>query len=310
VARRTNLTLLAALALAFITGVLALWVGEGRALVVAWAHGAAGIGVILLVRWKLPVVRRGLRRQRPDAPAAVLTALIAVAMLATGMAHTLGAASLGPVTVLGLHLTLALALVPLVVWHVVQRPQVPARGDLTRASFLRLAGIALLALMGKTLLEGTLAASRAGSGSLRRSDPLPTSWLNDDAPTVDPALWREQLAALPNREATCALDCTSGWYSVNRWSGVAVTDLLGALPSGTRSVVVQSATGYSRRFAVGDIGSLILADRVDGQPLGQGNGAPARLVAPGRRGFWWVKWVTSIEPSSRPGWWQPPFPLD
>jgi hypothetical protein len=310
VARRTNLTLLGALSAAFVTGVLALWVGESRALVAAWVHGAAGIAVILLVRWKAPVVRRGLRRQRADAPAAVLTALIAVAMLATGLAHTLGAATVGPVTVLGLHLALALVLVPLVAWHVAHRPQLPSKGDLTRASFLRLAGIAVLALAGKAALEGTLADSRAGTGSLRRAHPLPTSWINDDAPAVDPALWRERLAALPPREATCALDCTSGWYSVNRWSGVAVSDLLGALPAGTRSVVVRSATGYSRRFAVEDVGSLILADTLDGEPLGAGNGAPARLVAPGRRGFWWVKWVTGIEPSSRPGWWQLPFPLD
>lgn len=309
-ARRTNLTLLAALTASFVTGVLALWVGEGRALAVAWVHGAAGIAVILLVRWKAPVIRRGLRRQRADAPAAVLTAVIAVAMLATGMAHTLGAATFGPLTVLGMHLTLAIALVPLVVWHVAHRPQLPARGDLTRASFLRLAGIGVLALAGKASLEGTLADSRADSGSLRRADPIPTSWLNDDPPGIDPALWRERMAVFPRREVTCALDCTSGWYSVNRWSGVAVSDLLGPLPAGTRSVVVHSATGYSRRFAVEDVGSLLLADTLDGEPLGAGNGAPARLVAPGRRGFWWVKWVTRIEPSSRPAWWQPPFPLD
>jgi hypothetical protein len=308
-ARRTNLALLAALTASFVTGVLALWVGEGRALVVAWAHGVAGIAVVLLVRWKVPVVRRGLRRQRPDAPAAMLTGAIAVAMLATGLAHTLGAAEFGPVTILGLHLALALALVPLVAWHVVRRPQRPVRGDLTRASFLRLTGVVLLAVAGKAVLEGTLAASRAGSGSLRRDQPIPTSWVNDSAPPVDAALWRDRIAALPRREVTCALDCTSGWYSVNRWSGVTVGDLLGPVPPGTRSIVVQSATGYSRRFAVEEAEGLLLADRLDGSPLGSGNGAPARLVAPGRRGFWWVKWVTSVEPSSRPTWWQLPFPL-
>jgi len=33
-----------------------------------------------------------------------------------------------------------------------------------------------------------------------------------------------------------------------------------------------------------------------------------RLVAPDRRGYWWVKWVTAVELSSAPWWWQPPFP--
>ena len=48
---------------------------------------------------------------------------------------------------------------------------------------------------------------------------------------------------------------------------------------------------------------------MDGRPLSHGHGFPARLVAPGRRGFWWVKWVTDIEVSDRPWWWQSPFPL-
>ncbi|MDT5134639.1 MAG: hypothetical protein QOE41_3950, partial [Mycobacterium sp.] len=34
-----------------------------------------------------------------------------------------------------------------------------------------------------------------------------------------------------------------------------------------------------------------------------------RIVAPGRRGFWWVKWVASVEVVDEPWWWQPPFPL-
>jgi len=44
-------------------------------------------------------------------------------------------------------------------------------------------------------------------------------------------------------------------------------------------------------------------------PLSLGHGGPLRLVAPGRRGFWWVKWVTEVVVDDRPAWWQPPFPL-
>jgi DMSO/TMAO reductase YedYZ molybdopterin-dependent catalytic subunit len=76
-----------------------------------------------------------------------------------------------------------------------------------------------------------------------------------------------------------------------------------------RSVRVHSVTGYWIRFPVGDLDRLLLATAVVGAPLSAGHGFPARLVAPGRRGFWWVKWVDRIELEPTPAWWQPPFPL-
>jgi hypothetical protein len=86
--------------------------------------------------------------------AAVATAAVAVAMLATGIAHSLGLAVVGPVTVLAIHIALALALLPLVAMHIFNRPQRPRRGDLTRAGFLRLAGITVLAVAVKAAFEG------------------------------------------------------------------------------------------------------------------------------------------------------------
>jgi DMSO/TMAO reductase YedYZ molybdopterin-dependent catalytic subunit len=67
-------------------------------------------------------------------------------------------------------------------------------------------------------------------------------------------------------------------------------------------------TGYRRRFPVSDLPRLLLATRAAGEVLAAGHGAPLRLVAPGRRGYWWVKWVTRVEVVDGPWWWQPPFP--
>ena len=75
-----------------------------------------------------------------------------------------------------------------------------------------------------------------------------------------------------------------------------------------RSLYVHSTTGYWIRFPIGDLDRLLLATRAGGTPLSFRHGFPARLVAPGRRGFWWVKWVDRIELRSTPWWWQPPFP--
>jgi len=41
-----------------------------------------------------------------------------------------------------------------------------------------------------------------------------------------------------------------------------------------------------------EVSELLLATHVGDQPLDHSHGAPLRLVAPGRRGFQWVKWAT------------------
>jgi DMSO/TMAO reductase YedYZ molybdopterin-dependent catalytic subunit len=109
-----------------------------------------------------------------------------------------------------------------------------------------------------------------------------------------------------------ALDCTGGWYAVQYWSGVRLDRLLAAvgadLPDGG-SMDVVSRTGYRRRLPLRDAGALLLATAAAGRPLSPGHGAPVRLVAPGRRGFWWVKWVARVEVVDEPWWLQSPFPL-
>ena len=117
----------------------------------------------------------------------------------------------------------------------------------------------------------------------------------------------EEISRFSDRiEAT--LDCTGGFYSTQAWEGVwldrLITDTRHAL-----SLEVRSVTGYSRRFAVEDRGQLLLATRLGGAALDAGHGYPVRLVAPKRRGFWWVKWVTSVHLDEVPQWWQLPFPI-
>jgi DMSO/TMAO reductase YedYZ molybdopterin-dependent catalytic subunit len=86
-----------------------------------------------------------------------------------------------------------------------------------------------------------------------------------------------------------------------------LVDLLGQATG--RSIRVGSATGYHRLFAVDAVDDMYLAVGYGGDPLHDGHGAPVRLIAPGRRGYWWVKWVTSVEPDDRPSWLQSPLPL-
>jgi DMSO/TMAO reductase YedYZ molybdopterin-dependent catalytic subunit len=60
-------------------------------------------------------------------------------------------------------------------------------------------------------------------------------------------------------------------------------------------VRVISHTGYRWSFDIRTARQLLLATHVGGEALSHDHGAPVRLVAPGRRGFEWVKWVTRVE---------------
>ncbi|MCY4652610.1 MAG: molybdopterin-dependent oxidoreductase, partial [Dehalococcoidia bacterium] len=150
------------------------------------------------------------------------------------------------------------------------------------------------------------------------------SWLNDSPDRVDVRLWRlrvfgstkEELslayADLANvAETTATIDCTGGWNSTQIWRGVPLQDLLtSANPSDeARSVIVRSVTGYYRKFSLDAAQDFLLATHVTEDALSHGHGYPLRLVAPGRRGFEWVKWVVEVEVSETPHWWQPPLPI-
>jgi DMSO/TMAO reductase YedYZ molybdopterin-dependent catalytic subunit len=146
-----------------------------------------------------------------------------------------------------------------------------------------------------------------------------TQWFTDAVPRIDASAWRVRVSAgSVSRELSAdklagadtvraVLDCTNGWYSEQTWRGTRLDRLLPQDAGG--SVLVTSVTGYRRRLPAADASGLLLATHVAGAPLSAGHGAPVRLVAPGRRGFWWVKWVTAVELSDEPWWLQSPFPL-
>jgi DMSO/TMAO reductase YedYZ molybdopterin-dependent catalytic subunit len=341
--RQTNLALLVAVLAALATGGLAFAAGTGWARPVLVGHALAGLAVLVLAPWKSAVVRRGLaRRAGAGRWASVTFGVLVLVAVAAGVGHATGAlAGLGPVSAMQVHVGAALVAVPLLAWHVAARGGPRARPtDLSRRALLRAgavaagAGLLLLATEGATRLAALPGARRRFTGSLPVAtagapDPsrVPvTQWLDDRVQVLDPARWRLRVRAGPaTRDWTyqelagfadrveAVLDCTGGWYARGAWEGARLERLLppGALARAgrTASLVVTSATGYRRRLPLADAGTLLLATRLDGRSLSAGHGFPARLVAPGRRGFWWVKWVTSIDLDPSPWWRQPPFPL-
>jgi len=331
--RRTNLALIAALAAAFATGWLAFAYGTAPARWSLVVHALGGFAILLLLPWKSMVVRRGLDRRRPGRWASLALAALVLASIAGGLLHSTGLLRWwGAYTAMELHVGAAIAAVPLAIWHVLAR-RVRARGfDLSRRNLLR--GGALLAAAGTGYAASELAvrvtglpgAGRRFTGSYEigsfEPDLMPvSSWLLDAIPEVDPAAWRlrvvtaggirewtyEELLRFDDRRRA-VLDCTGGFWSEQDWSGVRLSRLVPDAAGGA-SVRVVSHTGYDRRFPVGELPGLLLATRLGDQALSPDHGYPVRLVAPDRRGFWWVKWVRSIEVDDLPAWWQSPFPL-
>jgi DMSO/TMAO reductase YedYZ molybdopterin-dependent catalytic subunit len=331
--RQTNQALLVALLLAFGTGVATVAIGSPDGAWVAIGHGICGMAVVLLIPWKSRVVRGGLRRARPSRWLSLLLAALALIALIAGFGYATGVVrSIAGQTGLWVHIAVALALVPLVVWHIWARRIRPRRTDLSRRALLR-AGVVGVGAVGLYAAgaAGIKALSLPGArrrftGSYEtasyRPEAMPvTSWLLDAVPAVDPDRWRLTIKDRQGRrELTLAelmsfdarvratLDCTSGWYSHQDWTGVPLTTLLRRAP-GAQSVYVHSVTGYWVRFPIHDLDRLLLATQVGGGPLAPSHGFPVRLVAPGRRGYWWVKWVDRIEVQATPSWWQPPFPI-
>ncbi len=340
--RWTNLALFVLLGLAFTTGWVAFFYGTAPSRASLIIHATSGYAIIALTPWKAVIAARGIQRRRPGWWASLVFTALVIASVAAGILHSTGLViAVGAISAMEVHVGAALAAVPFVVWHVIAR-RIPVRAvDLSRRSLLR-AG-ALLAGAGLAYGAGEASVrllSLPGSqrrftgsyeyGSLQPSQLPVTQWLFDAVPAIDPATWRltvqigatvrewtyDELLGFDDR-VRATLDCTGGFYSTQDWSGVWLSRLLDSSPSPFAgegrgrgsSLHVRSFTGYDRRFAAGDADRLLVATRLGGTPLDPGHGFPVRLVAPDRRGYWWVKWVSTITIDDLPSWWQLPFPM-
>ena len=331
--RRTNLALLILLVLAFITGGLAYGIGTGWAHWPAIAHGIVAFAIVVLTPWKSVIARRGLKRHRTGTGGSLALTFLTFVALLFGILHATGIArSFDLVTAMQVHVGAALMTLPFAFWHVVARRVRVHHTDVSRRQLLRsgyLLGSAALvygAVEGVVHLVSLPGSKRRHTGSYEKGsfapDDMPvTQWFNDVVPGIDGTTWRlaigsavnvrewtyEELDAFDDR-VRATLDCTGGWYAHQDWRGAQLSRLVGDLGD-ARSIVVRSVSGYARSFSVDVLDDLLIATRVGDRPLAPGHGFPARLVAPGRRGFWWVKWVDRIELSARPPWLQLPFPL-
>ena len=325
-AQQVNLWLAFASAGTVITGLISWAVGTRWSQLWTVSHAVLGVVVLVLAPAKARgSVSTGLRRGRATRWLSILFGLLVLGAVGLGFVHTSGLwTGIGYWSPLWTHQLLAFGSLPLLVWHVLAR-QRPRRVDIDRRMLLRggaAVGVAT-AIVGAyevgLSLTGLKGRDRRFTGSFEvgSGDPskLPTvSWINDRAPEIDRDSWPLRIGGQPgsivelteaSRPLEAIIDCTGGWWSSQLWDVVPISELL---PDTSRSFEVRSATGYSVRFPMSAASEIYVAVGYSGEPLRRGHGAPLRIVAPGRRGPWWVKWVTEINLTDRPWWLQSPFP--
>jgi DMSO/TMAO reductase YedYZ molybdopterin-dependent catalytic subunit len=122
--------------------------------------------------------------------------------------------------------------------------------------------------------------------------------------------WNEIIELPETNSDTMIMYCVEGWEVWGKWEGIQVEDLLNKAhvkPEG-KYVVFSSADGYTTCLPISYLEKYkaMLAYNVNGSPLKANDGFPLRLVAFGKFGYKWAKWVNSLKVVDKPqnGFWE------
>jgi hypothetical protein len=253
------------------------------------------------------------------------------AWVAGGAILSIGLPAIGSMTVLTIHVWIGLVLLPILVlhllprrWHLLRPGRRMADTAIGRLLSRRsmITGLGLLVVStatfaGAELLDRWRGGERRFTGSrwlTAGALPPSTTFFGEPTPEVDVDRWRllvtgrvalpgefalAGLRALGERDVRATLDCTSGWAFDATWRGVPLAWVLRVVGVSRQAttVEVRSVTGWTSSFPIPEVPGLLLATGVEGRSLPAGNGAPCRLVASGRRGLDWVKWIAEVRVS-------------
>ena len=245
-------------------------------------------------------------------------------------------ASLGAYAVYGLSLGYLLALFT---HSTVDAVPQPARRRFLR-QMLGWALFSVAAIYGVRFLLERAGARMSASGAFRTAGVLSTEVTPNDefyvvsANIIDPIVnvenWTLEVAglveepitltydglrAMPAVEQYVTLECISNevggdLVSNALWKGVRLSDILeiAVVGPGAQDVSFEAWDGYDESVSLSKAmsGEVMVAYEMNGQPLPNNHGFPARLIIPGFFGLKSVKWLTRIAPVDHDfqGYWQ------
>ena len=330
--RLTDWSIALATVIAFMTGVVSLIAGHPQEWLIFVLHAIGGFWLLLLLWGKLRRVwPRLIHSRRWDRRTIFgsLALLLVTLALGSGIWWANGGAwDFAGFNLLNWHIALGFVLTAAIVLHMFARAKrlrkrdIVGRRRVVQFSALLIGGVAIWP--GEQLAERILnlpGAKQRFTGSREQGsyagNAFPTSsWVADQPRQIDAQSWRLSLGGAVNTprdfsydelvsagdELEATLDCTGGFYSTQRWRGIRIGRLLdeAALLTEARYVSFVSVTSYRWSLPLDEARSALLATHSGEDSLSHEHGFPLRLVAPGRRGFEWVKWITRVEVLTAP----------
>lgn len=319
-------------ALAFITGIISLVSGLPQEWVIFALHVIAGFWLLLFLWGKLRRVWPRLihpRRWDRRTIYGTMTLLVVTLVTASGIWWVGGGEwDFAGFNLLNWHILLGFVLAVALSSHMSARAKrlrkrdIVGRRKVLHISALLLTSVALWPVQQMTERVLNLPGAKERFTGSRESNSYAgnifpsSSWVADAPHPIDKQTWLltvdgavqsprvfsydELVAAGNTLEAT--LDCTGGFYSTQHWQGINIGHLLDQVGIHNNAIAVSfiSVTGYRWSLPLAEARTALLATHVESEPLSYEHGFPLRLVAPGHRGFEWVKWITHIQVLTEP----------
>ena len=159
---------------------------------------------------------------------------------------------------------------------------------------------------------------------ITRPFPFNAYYSLDEAPVIDPATWKLEVAGLVDNKKPWTLDelhklpehsqitrhvCVEGWSAIGSWQGARLSDFLQRIGADTRAryIFFKCAEGYTNTI---DMATALhpqtqMSFKFDNKILPRAYGFPMKIRMPTKLGFKQPKYVVAMEVTNenRGGYW-------